>query len=106
MKSAKFIPEELELATGLEKVLIEEAMKGNTDPFQMEVQPRGPGTVDCPNIVWSAFPTRIFGCICNEDDMHINYMWITEECPVRCECGCWFKLQRYKPVWPKSKTDC
>ena len=68
------------------------------DPFDTKVVQRGPGTKECPNIVGSFFDSRMVGCICEEDQTHINWMWLHKGVPKRCECGHWFKLVDREPL--------
>ncbi|XP_012288494.1 cytochrome c oxidase subunit 5B, mitochondrial-like [Orussus abietinus] len=86
------LPDPLELATGLEKYELLQKMAGNDDPFDMNVIKRGPSTKDCPTLVPSAFDSRLVGCICEEEATSINWMWLHQGSPRRCECGFWFKL--------------
>lgn len=53
--------------------------------------PRGPATKDNPCLVPAFEDKRVVGCICQEDQTHICYMWVHQEEPKRCECGHWFK---------------
>lgn len=57
----------LEHATGLEKRELLAIQSGNTDPFNSNILERGPGTKDKPNLVASAFDSRIVGCICKHN---------------------------------------
>ncbi|XP_015524587.1 cytochrome c oxidase subunit 5B, mitochondrial [Neodiprion pinetum] len=88
----------LDHATGLEKKELLARAAGNDDPFDMKVIKRGPGTKDCPNEVPSAFDSRLVGCICEEDATSINWMWLHQGSPRRCECGHWFKLIEKTPL--------
>ena len=56
--------------------------------------PRGPATKDDPCIVPAFADSKIIGCICQEDQTHICYMWVHKNEMRRCECGHWFKLVR------------
>ena len=67
-------------------------MAGDTDPYQLTVQKRGKGTFDEPSLVPSTFEARNVGCICHEEQNHINWMTLHRGVPKRCECGYWFKL--------------
>ncbi|KAL2750117.1 hypothetical protein V1477_001613 [Vespula maculifrons] len=88
----------LDHATGMEKRELLAKAAGDDDPFNLKVTKRGPGTKDCPNLVPSAFNSRMVGCICEEDQSHINWMWLHEGTPRRCECGYWFKLVEKAPL--------
>ncbi|KAH8030896.1 hypothetical protein HPB51_012236 [Rhipicephalus microplus] len=68
------------------------------DPFDMKVFKRGPGTKDNPNLIPSHLEKRMIGCICEEDQTHINWMWLHRGDPKRCECGYWFKIVDAKPL--------
>lgn len=63
-----------------------------------KLYPRGPATKDNPCLVQSFMDKRIVGCICQEDQTHVCYMWVHENDPKRCECGHWFKLVRAKDL--------
>ncbi|PNF14601.1 hypothetical protein B7P43_G13108 [Cryptotermes secundus] len=62
-----------------------------TDPYGLAVK-RGPGTKDKPNLIPSAFDSRIIGCLCDDESTHINWMWLHKGTASRCGCGYWFKL--------------
>lgn len=91
-------PDPLEHATGLEKRELLARASGDDDPFNMDIKKHGPGTKDSPNLVPSAFKSRMVGCICEEDQSHIKWMWLHDGIPRRCECGYWFKLVEKAPV--------
>jgi len=80
-------------ATGLEKWELEQLELGNDDPFFMKPTCRGKGTKDQPNIVQAMDTYRMIGCVCNEEDTNIKFMWLYEGTPKRCKCGHWFKLE-------------
>lgn len=80
-------------ATGLEKYELLAAEAGNDDPFFMKARKKGKGTKAEPNIVDALDTYRMVGCVCNEDDTHVNWMWLIEGKPKRCECGHWFELR-------------
>ncbi|THK33208.1 cytochrome c oxidase subunit 5B, mitochondrial [Diachasma alloeum] len=94
----KGFPDPLELATGLEKQELLARQAGNDDPFMMKPLRRGIGTKDQPNLVPSAFESRMIGCVCEEDSTHVTWMWLHEGQPRRCECGHWFKIERKQPI--------
>ncbi|XP_033738953.1 cytochrome c oxidase subunit 5B, mitochondrial-like [Pecten maximus] len=50
------------------------------------------GTRDAPIIVRSESDNRIVGCLCDDEQVHINYMVLTSGAPKRCMCGFWYKL--------------
>lgn len=54
----------IEHATGLEKRELLAHRAGDTDPFDMRVFKRGPGTKENPNMIPSAFESRLVGCVC------------------------------------------
>lgn len=80
------------------KIHLTDHLSYSQDPFNLKVTKRGPGTKECPNLVPSAFDSRMVGCICEEDQSHINWMWLHEGTPRRCECGYWFKLVEKAPL--------
>lgn len=92
------LADSLDHATGLEKRELLATVAGNDNPFDMKVLKRGPGTKDCPNEVPSAFDSRLVGCICEEEATSINWMWLHQGSPRRCECGYWFSLVKKAPV--------
>jgi cytochrome c oxidase subunit 5b len=61
----------------------------------MKQRKRGKGTKEEPNIVDAMDVYRMVGCVCHEDQTHINWMWVYENEPKRCECGYWFKLKKH-----------
>ncbi|XP_011299460.1 cytochrome c oxidase subunit 5B, mitochondrial [Fopius arisanus] len=98
LSAKKSLPDPIDLSTGLEKQEILSRQAGNDDPFMMKALKRAAGTKDAPNLVPSAFESRMIGCVCEEDSTHIVWMWLHEGQPRRCECGHWFKIQRKQPV--------
>jgi len=98
VRHCKMMADPLEHATGLEKREMLAAAAGNDDPYHVKVLKRGPGTKEQPTKIPSVFESRIIGCICEEDATVINYMWLHEGEPKRCECGYWFDITRVKPL--------
>lgn len=92
------IPDNFEHATGLEKKELDRIKAGDSDPFQLNVRRVAAGTKTKPVEVTSAFQKRIVGCICEEEQTHINWMWLYTGEPQRCECGHWFKLQEVEGI--------
>merc|ERR1712042_107771 len=82
-------------ATGLEKYELLAAQAGNDDPFFLKAQPRAEGTKECPTIIDAMDNFRMVGCVCNEEDTNIKWMWLCEGHPKRCMCGYWFELKRH-----------
>lgn len=80
--------------TGLELWEAVQHKKGSWDPFLQEPIQRGPGTKDCPNVIYSPYHNRIVGCICDEDTKTVKWMYLHEGFPKRCYCGHWFVLER------------
>ncbi|XP_003487551.1 cytochrome c oxidase subunit 5B, mitochondrial-like [Bombus vosnesenskii] len=92
-------PDPLELATGLEKRELLAAAAGDFDPYHMKaIEILRDSTKENPNLVPSAFKSRVVGCLCEEDTAHVNWMWLHEGQPRRCECGHWFKLTEVAPL--------
>lgn len=87
----------VEHATGIEKRELLAKMAGNCDPFGLELCKVGTGTQDDPIQIKSAFDSRIVGCICNEEAVYPNWMWLHENECKRCECGRWFTLVPTEP---------
>ena len=50
-------------------------------------------TKENPNIVNAMDTFRMVGCVCNENDTAIKWMWLVEGQPKRCGCGHWFQLK-------------
>ncbi|XP_037033142.1 cytochrome c oxidase subunit 5B, mitochondrial-like [Bradysia coprophila] len=94
----KAMSDPLEHATGIEKREMLAMQAGNDNPFDMKVFKRAEGTKDAPTLIPSAFDARIIGCICHEDQTFIQWMWLHQGHPKRCECGYWFKLVEKAPV--------
>lgn len=63
-------------ATGIEKRELLAKLAGNDNPFDMKVFKRGPGTKENPNLIPSAFDARLVGCICEEDQTFVQWMWL------------------------------
>ncbi|XP_020289735.1 cytochrome c oxidase subunit 5B, mitochondrial-like [Pseudomyrmex gracilis] len=88
----------LDHATGLEKREMLARLAGNEDPYNITIKRRPVSTKENPNVVYSAFESRMMGCICDEDTLHVNWMWLHQGPPRRCECGHWFKLVEKAPI--------
>ncbi|KAK6179558.1 hypothetical protein SNE40_011887 [Patella caerulea] len=86
-------------AVGLERFEMLAHLAGIQDPFEMDVRQftNKDGTFDKPNIVPSLYQKRLVGCICEEDEININWMNLHNGEPKRCECGHWFKLKVIDP---------
>ncbi|XP_015588830.1 cytochrome c oxidase subunit 5B, mitochondrial [Cephus cinctus] len=92
------MPDPIDHATGIEKRQLLAEAAGNDDPFNIKPIKRGPSTKDCPTLVPSAFDSRIVGCVCEDEATHVNWMWLHQGSPRRCECGHWFKLVYKAPL--------
>ena len=57
-----------------------------------------------PNLVPSFEDKRLIGCLCEEDQTHVNYMWVHLGDPKRCECGNWFKAVPARKFWEDIDT--
>ena len=64
----------------------------------MKTYARGAGTKEQPNMIPSAFESRMVGCICEEDSDSIEWMWLHRGEPKCCHCGHWFQLYYEKPT--------
>nr|ALS05065.1 mitochondrial cytochrome c oxidase subunit 5B precursor [Centropages tenuiremis] len=91
--SKKTMPDPIDHATGLEKYELLAKQAGNDDPFFLKAVKRGKGTKAEPTIVNAMDTYRSVGCVCNEEDTNIKWMWLCEGVPKRCECGYWFELK-------------
>ncbi|CAG2161859.1 unnamed protein product [Oppiella nova] len=98
------LPDPIEHATGLEKLLLLAEEKGIDDPFCLKPRHRGPGTKENPNLVPSFEDKRLIGCLCEEDQTHLNYMWVHLSEPRRCECGYYFKAVPARKFWEEIDT--
>lgn len=108
-----------EHATGIEKRELLAMKAGNDNPFDMKVFKRGPGSKEQPNLIPSAFDARLVGCVCEEEQTFVQWMWLYQVNrklnnvpfplltlfifffqgePKRCECGHWYKLVEKAPV--------
>ncbi|XP_072026062.1 cytochrome c oxidase subunit 5B, mitochondrial-like [Amphiura filiformis] len=94
------IPGDFEHATGLDKKE-QELRTAESDPFKLQIQ-TPPSSVGAsktnPNLIPSAFTKRIVGCICEDEQTFIKWMWLYDGEPQRCDCGRWFKLTQAEPV--------
>merc|ERR1712059_29266 len=90
----------IEHATGPDKYELMQAQAGNDDPFFLKVKQRSDfkGTKDEPIIVDALDTFRMVGCVCDEHDCHIKWMWLIEGKNKRCSCGHWFALKSHPPV--------
>ncbi|XP_062542509.1 cytochrome c oxidase subunit 5B, mitochondrial-like [Armigeres subalbatus] len=76
---------------GLEKGKLLARQAGDNDPFDLRVFKRGPGTKESPNMIPSAFESRLsrqYGNVCEKHQTYIQGCGCTK----RCDCGHWFKL--------------
>ncbi len=92
------IPDHKDHVTGLEKKEYELMKAGNPDPFELQVKRVPAGTADKPVAVKSVFEKRIVGCICEEEQTFINWMWLHAGDAQRCDCGHWFQLQKTEGI--------
>ncbi|KAK3576319.1 hypothetical protein CHS0354_034011 [Potamilus streckersoni] len=90
------MPDGLGHAVGLERQELLMKLSGNEDPFEMKVtkiptdnKRTNPITVFCMD------PSRMVGCVCEEDALYINWMLIHRGEKRRCECGYWFQGVAY-----------
>ncbi|PIK59963.1 putative cytochrome c oxidase subunit 5B, mitochondrial [Apostichopus japonicus] len=92
------IPEYYEHATGAEKTELDLLKKGEKDPFNLDLKRVPIGTKEKPIEVTSSFTKRIIGCICEEEQTHINWMWLHEGRTQRCTCGSYYQLVKVDPI--------
>ncbi|CAH0596324.1 unnamed protein product [Chrysodeixis includens] len=88
----------LDHVTGIEKRELLAHMAGDCDPFRIMAIKKGPGTRERPNMIPSAYCSRIMGCVCCPEDNHLEYMWLHMGYPKRCGCGYWFELCPVAPL--------
>ena len=53
------------------------------------------GTKDDPIVVDAMDTYRMVGCVCEEHDCHIKWMWLIEGKDKRCACGHYFTLKQH-----------
>ncbi|XP_046365954.1 cytochrome c oxidase subunit 5B, mitochondrial-like [Haliotis rufescens] len=90
------MPDGLGHAVGPERFEMLAKLAGVEDPFEMKVKSRAKGTFEEPTMIPSLYEKRLVGCICEEDDISINWMFLHKGEAKRCECGYWFKLDPLK----------
>merc|ERR1712189_128988 len=95
LKADQMMPDPIEHATGLEKYELLAKQAGNEDPFFLKAVVRAKGTKDAPTVINAMDNYRMMGCVCNEEDTNIKWMWLCEGTPKRCECGYWFELKSH-----------
>ncbi|XP_026761328.2 cytochrome c oxidase subunit 5B, mitochondrial-like [Galleria mellonella] len=88
----------LDHVTGIQKRELLAHLAGECDPFRIMAIKRGPGTCERPNLIPSAYASRLMGCICHPDQNHAEYMWLHQGVPKRCGCGYWFELCPVAPL--------
>ncbi|ELT99102.1 hypothetical protein CAPTEDRAFT_20548 [Capitella teleta] len=86
------MPDGLGHTVGPERWELLTRSKGNTDPYEMNISEIKESSRDNPNLVPCTIETRIVGCICEEDSLTVNWMYLHQGESKRCECGHWFKL--------------
>lgn len=86
------MPDTLGHTVGPERWELLTRRKGTQDPFEMNIAELKASTIDTPNLIPSVCDSRIVGCICEEDNLYINWMHLYEGEVKRCYCGHWFKL--------------
>ena len=109
----QIMPDGTDHATGLEKYELLAKQAGNEDPFFLKAVNRtgvcksgsfksfrynvfnSQGTKAEPTIINAMDNYRMVGCVCQEEDTNIKWMWLCEGTPKRCECGFWFQLKTH-----------
>jgi len=86
------MPDTLGHSVGPERWELLARLAGNEDPFEMNIKKRAKGTFEEPTLIPSMYEKRLVGCICEEDAISINWMFIFKGEPKRCHCGNWYKL--------------
>jgi cytochrome c oxidase subunit 5b len=86
------MPDTLGHAVGPERWELLARLAGNEDPFEMNVKKRTKGTFNDPTLIPSMYEKRLVGCVCEEDAISIQWMFLHKGEPKRCACGNWFKL--------------
>ncbi|CAH2245916.1 cytochrome c oxidase subunit 5B, mitochondrial-like [Pararge aegeria] len=88
----------LDQLTGIQKRELLAHLAGECDPFRILSIKKGPGTHECPNLIPSAYCSRLVGCVCHPDTMHIEWIVVHMGWPRRCGCGYWFELCPIAPL--------
>jgi cytochrome c oxidase subunit 5b len=86
------MPDTLGHSVGPERFELLARLAGNEDPFEMNVRQRSKGTLNDPTLIPSLYDKRLVGCVCEEDSIAIQWMFLNKGEPKRCACGNWFKL--------------
>jgi len=92
------MPDTLGHAVGPERFELLAKVAGNEDPFEMNVKKRAKGTKDEPTLIPSMYDKRLVGCICEEDSIAIQWMYLHKGEQKRCGCGYWFKMVELQHV--------
>ncbi|OWF54582.1 uncharacterized protein LOC110443349 [Mizuhopecten yessoensis] len=89
-----FMPSTLGHMLGEERDEVLTKLGGAKDHYDFDGQVVGDreGTRDSPILVRSESDHRVVGCLCDDEQVHINYMVLTTGMPKRCMCGFWYKL--------------
>jgi len=72
--------------------ILSRTSKSNTDPYEMNIGEMRESTITSPNLIPTTEDSRIVGCICEEDSLAVNWMYLYKGETKRCECGHWFRL--------------
>lgn len=91
------MPDLMGQAVGEQRWELLARLAGNEDPFELNVKKRASGTFNDPTLIPSMYEKRLIGCICEEDSVSINWMFLYKGEPKRCQCGNWFKLVELDP---------
>jgi len=86
------MPDTLGHSVGPERWELLARLAGNEDPFEMNIKKRTKGTREEPTLIPSMYEKRLVGCVCEEDSISINWMFLFKGEPKRCHCGNWYKL--------------
>jgi len=86
------MPDTLGHSVGPERWELLARLAGNEDPFEMNIKKRTKGTREEPTLIPSMYEKRLVGCVCEEDAISINWMFLFKGEPKRCHCGNWYKL--------------
>lgn len=95
------MPDMLEHATGRTRIEILNRLAGDDDVYLMKpatTKGKDRYNKDDPIIIKSRYPVRKIQCSCNDEFMHLKYMFVAKGHPRRCECGYWFKLEIAPPL--------
>jgi len=87
------MPDQMGHTVGPERwELLSRTSKSNADPYEMNISEMRDSSITDPILIPSTEENRIIGCICEEDALAVNWMYLYKGETKRCECGHWFRI--------------